>query len=74
MDKLTKKKLTYLDRLIDSECEQNGVYETICSLIADGFTKEELVKMNFDGRCTIRFVGAFCTLVLSIFVQCNSSY
>lgn len=49
MDKLTEKKLTYLDRLIDSECEQNGVYETICSLIADGFTKEELVKMNFDG-------------------------
>ena len=51
MTKLEKKQLVAFNTMIDIKCEEEGVAHTIFILHNDyGFTKEELIEMNFDER------------------------
>ncbi len=51
MTKLEEKMLKTFNTMIDIQCEELGVYHTISMLHNDyEFTKEELIKMDFDER------------------------
>lgn len=47
MDELTKKKLDAFDYFVNLECELENPMKVIHTLISLGFTKEDLLKLNF---------------------------
>lgn len=48
MDELTKKKLAAFDYFVDLECELEHPTKVIHTLISLGFTKEDLLELNFQ--------------------------
>ena len=48
MTKLEKKLISYANHKIDNECEWGEIKEVIKELLEFGFTKEELIEMQFD--------------------------
>lgn len=48
MKNLTDKKLELFDTMLDDRIEMYGVANTIQYLLENDFTKEDLLKMNFD--------------------------
>lgn len=48
MTKLQEKLVEYANNMIDNRCEWEGPNEVLPGLLEFGFTKKELLKMQFD--------------------------
>ena len=48
MTELEKKLVNYANFTIDNRCEWEGPNRVLPGLLDFGFTKEELIEMNFD--------------------------